>query len=250
MMNIAEHDIRALAFTLWQGRGCPFNHNPDEDWMESERILTKERTMLAEATVQLFGATFDPLSLLEHNVPKIGPRNDYQHKISFISDGDKLSRIDDFRVLGDLDYEILRDFNKCYPKSYGNFQVTFKTGSVAGHRGEVEANCFYLSCNDGSDDAAHYAKLSLFDALNGDANPYAPVHRTGPIYPSYLSGATNHFNVTMLIPYRIVHDSGESIWCKSLEYKAETGLWRSDDGHIVKLGTTSNNNVFALFERM
>ena len=249
-MNIAEHDIRALAYTLWQGRGCPFNHNPDEDWMESERILTMEKTMLAEATVQMFGATDDPLLLLENNVPKIGLRNDYQHKISFVVDGEKLCRIDDFRILGELDYDILCDFNKCYPKCYGNFQVTFRTGSVADHRGEVEANCFYLSSNDGSDDAAYFGQLSLCDALNGTINPFAPMHRTGPIYSPYLSGTTNFFDLTMLIPYRIVNDSSETIWCKTLEYHSSTGLWRSDDGYIVKLGTTSSNSVFALFDRM
>ncbi len=251
MTNITDQDIRQLAYKLWEDRGFPFNNHPEEDWVESERILTIETVALAGESVQAAGAAFDPSSFFD-DLYKIGPRNDYQYKISFVTDSGKLRWIDNFRILGDLDPDILRDFGKCYPKSYGNFQVTFKAGSMAENRGEVEANCFYLNANDNSDrdDVAYYANLSLLDALNGTINPFAPMHRTGPNYVPYMFGATNPSFVEILMPYKITNDSGETIWCKSLEYNPVTGLWRYDDCQGLKANSTSDRNVLAMFERI
>jgi hypothetical protein len=248
MPNITDHDIRTLAYKLWQMRGCPFNNRPDEDWMESERILRIETTTLEGASVEAAGTTFDPSSINFMDSIKIGPRNDYQYKISFGGEDNKLRWIDDFRVLGSLDPDILRDFQKCYPKSYGNFLVLFKTGSVAENRGEIEANCFYLNA-DTSEDAACNANESLRDALNGAINPFAPMHRSGPDFPPYMSGATNPTEANILIPYKIVNNSGESIWCKCLSYNSTTGMWRYDNGLILRGNTISDGTVFALFER-
>jgi hypothetical protein len=248
MPNIADHDIRTLAYKLWRERGCPFNNRPEDDWIESERILTMETAAPDAASVQAVGTPFDPSSFNFMESIKIGPRNDYQYKISFGSEDNKLRWIDDFRVLGSLDPDILRDFQKCYPKSYGNFLVLFKTGSVAQNRGEIEANCFYLNA-DTNDDAACNANESLRDALNGAINPFAPMHRTGPDYTPYMSGATNPTAANILIPYKIVNDSGEAIWCKCLSYDCKTGLWRYDNGQILRCNTIPDGTVFAMFER-
>lgn len=245
MAKITEQEIRTLAYKLWLEQGCPVNNRPEDDWTESEWQLMTETGLNETESAQAQGEHADPASHSSYDPFKIGPRNDYQNKISFGGEDGKLRWIDNFRVLGTLDTDILRDFKKCCPKSYGNFLVVFKTGSVAENRNEIEANCFYLN----NDDAAIYANESLCDALNGAINPFAPMHRTGPDYPPYISGATNATNVEILIPYKIVNDSGETIWCKSLEYNPASGLWRYDDCQAIKAYTTSDRVVLAMFER-
>lgn len=34
----SESDVAALAYQLWQGRGCPLG-SPEEDWFEAKRQL-------------------------------------------------------------------------------------------------------------------------------------------------------------------------------------------------------------------
>ena len=245
MAKFTEHDIRTLAYKFWQERGGPFNTLSEEDWIKAERVLmseTDEHDIAETPATEEHGET---ATVSFEDLYRIGPRNDYQNKISFGGENDKLRWIDNFRVLGTLDADILRDFHKCYPRSYGNFLVLFKPGSVAENRGEIEANCFYLN----DDDAAIYANESLRDALNGAINPFAPMHGTGPDYPPYISGATNATNVEILIPYKIVNNSGETIWCKTLEYNHATGLWRYGDCRAIKNHTPSDRVVWAMFER-
>lgn len=39
--NASESDIAALAYQLWQARGCPLG-SPEEDWLEAERHLKRQ----------------------------------------------------------------------------------------------------------------------------------------------------------------------------------------------------------------
>jgi hypothetical protein len=36
--SVSDTEIAALAYTLWQGRGCPIG-SPDEDWFRAEAEL-------------------------------------------------------------------------------------------------------------------------------------------------------------------------------------------------------------------
>jgi len=242
MPKFTEHDIRTLAYKFWQERGCPFNSLPEEDWIKAERILLSKTDEPDDAR--------NPAESSD-NAFRTGSRNDYQHEISFGSEANRLRWIDNLQVLGGIDTEILRDFRICYPKSYGYFLISFKTGSVAENRGEIEANCLLLN----TEDIASYAKESLFEALNGHINPFAPMHRCGPDFPQYLAGATNPSHAYILIPYRITGaHAEETLWCYGLIYDCSTGLWLNEGWQKMKTGATpgpedDDRIVWAMFER-
>lgn len=241
MPKFTEHDIRTLAYKFWQERGCPFNSLPEEDWIKAERILRSNADEPDMAKTPAKNSD-DPF--------RTGPRNNYQHDISFGSEEGRLRWINNLRVLGGIDTDILRDFRICYPRSYGNFLISFKTGSVSENRGEIEANCFYLS----TEDIASYAKESLFEALNAEINPFAPMHRSGSGFPQYMAGVTNPFHAYILIPYRITSNPEETIWCYGLIYDKSTGLWLNEGWQKMRAGTTplpehDDRIVWAMFER-
>jgi len=117
MAKMTEQEIRTLAYKLWLEQGCPVNNRPEDDWTESEWQLMTETGLNETESAQTKGEHADPASHSSYDPFKIGPRNDYQNKISFGGEDGTLRWIDNFRVLGTLDTDILRDFKKCCPKS-------------------------------------------------------------------------------------------------------------------------------------